>query len=51
MMWALIFMTVIARNPIPDYVELYQTRQECVVKIPKTTWYGYTAGYCVPISK
>ena len=51
MMWALIFMTVTGRVSIPQYAELYQTRQECVVKIPKTTWYNNPAAYCVPISK
>lgn len=50
-MWALIFMTINVRHPIPDYVELYQSRQECVAKIPKTTWYGFASAHCAPISK
>lgn len=50
-MWALLFMSVNVRHPIPEYVEIYPTRQECIVKIQKTTWYGHTPAYCAPISK
>lgn len=51
MMWALVFMATSGRI-IPEYVELYQSRTECVSHIPKTeSFFQSTMAYCVPVSK
>jgi len=48
MLWALIFMST-AKFPIPEYVELYQTRQECIAKLPKERLFFSASAYCAPI--
>lgn len=50
MMWALIFMST-ARFSIPEYVEVYETRQECISRIPKDRFMGVPAAFCAPIEK
>lgn len=49
MMWALIFMATTGRVVVPEYVEIYQTRQECVAKIPQTGFLQMARAYCAPI--
>ena len=48
MLWALIFMTTSGRTYVPEYVELYETRKECVAKMPESSWFS-KHGYCVPV--
>ncbi len=48
MMWALIFMVTSGRTYAPEYVELYETRKECIEKMPKSSWFE-RRGFCVPV--
>ena len=48
-MWALIFMTV-TRFSEPQYVELYQTKQECMAQVPVNTIWRANTLYCVPVA-
>lgn len=51
MTWALILM-VCQRNCIPNYVEVYPTKAECVAKVDKDKSIFYSPrSYCVPIVK
>lgn len=49
--WALIFMTC-ARVCTPQYVELYQTKAQCIAKMPKDKpMFASEFQYCVPVAK
>lgn len=48
--WALIFMTC-SRLCTPQYVELYPTRDACVLNKPKESFWGGGTTYCVPVAK
>jgi hypothetical protein len=52
--WALVFMICTGRGGCTvDYVENYNTRVECVKRIPKDTSFIYQShrAICAPISK
>ena len=52
--WALVFMICSGRGGCTvDYVENYNTRAECVKRIPKdqSMFYNANRAMCAPISK
>ena len=50
MSWALIVM-ICSRLCQPQYVEVYQTREQCTQQIKQPGTFGYQTQYCVPIAK
>jgi hypothetical protein len=49
MNWALVFLTCV-RMCQPQYVELYQTKEECMKQVdPKL--FQTTTTYCVPVAR
>lgn len=50
MNWALVFLTCM-RMCQPQYVELYQTKEECMKQAPDPKLFQTTTVYCVPVAK
>ena len=48
-MWALVFMSV-ARFSEPQYVELYQSKKECMSLVAPGGFLKTTTSFCVPVA-
>lgn len=50
MNWALVFM-ICTRVCIPQYVELYSSKEACHAKLPAEKILSNDRAYCVPVAK